>query len=246
MSTPVWQSPTTGQPTLAAHVNQFLTIHPSQLLYAATRTSSQTTAGVGNVSTNNTWLAQSFTTGASQTAVGYVTLQLGASTSSGSLLPPTTVSIYTNSAGAPGTALVSTTVTAEFAFQGPLNLPIPVPVTGLSVSTQYWIVVKSSTVGTGNYSLNKSNQVSGASTSPNGTAWTAQAFGFLYQVFDQTASGTLTFNYSDSGARWVWYSYNTNGSFHNIAEFTAGQTTAGYLQSFRTAIYPSNILNLVF
>lgn len=241
-----WQAPTTGQPPLANHVNQFLTTHASTIIYAGTVRSSQTTAGSGSVSTNNTWLAQSFTTAGGQTTIGYVSLQLADSTSSGALLPPTTVSIYTNSAGSPGTALVSTTVTAEYTFHGPLNLLIPLPITGLSAATQYWIVVKASTVGTGNYSLNKSNQVSGASTSPDGSTWTAQAYGFLYQVFDLTATGARQFDYSDNGARWTWYSYNTNGSFNNITEFTAGQTTSGYLQSFRTAIYSGNILNLVF
>lgn len=237
-TTPTWQAATSGQLPLAAQVNQFLGPHQMQLLYPSLRKSSQTTAGSGNVTTNGTWLAQSFTTATGQTTIGYTQLNIVTTGGMAGVLTPTTVSIYTNNAGAPGTALVSTTVSAEYVTQAPATVTFPTPVTGLTQSTTYWIVVSAAGDSTHNFQWNKSNQTSGASTSANGTTWAAQTYGFIYQVWDQTISGnTPLLTWEDGGARWVWFSYSANNEINTVAEFTAGQTTMGYTQSFRVPAY---------
>lgn len=242
-TTPTWQAATSGQPGKAGHVNQFLGTHAATVLYTGVQTAAQTTAGTGSVTTNGTWLAQSFTTAAGQTAVGYVVMQLQGTNDLGANLPSTTVSLYANGSGAPtGSSLVTTTATAEYVGNGPLNLVVPLPATGLTASTTYWIVVAAAGNSTYYYEWNKSNQTSGASTSTNGTTWTAQSYGFLYQVYDQTPSGLVTCMWEDSGARWTWTAYGAQNLVSEYAEYTAGQTASGYLQSFRFFTYSNGLL----
>lgn len=238
MAAPAYQAATAGQAPLAAHVNQLLGTHPTTYLYAAVQRAAQATAGTGNINSNGQYMAQSFSTAAGQTAVGYVAIQLLNNTNNGSNLAPTTVSIYANASGAPtGTPLISTTVTAEYANAGPVNLVIPTPVTGLTPSTTYWIVVAAAGNATYSYDWNKSNQASGASTSTNGTTWTSQTYGLLYQVFDQSATGEVTVVWADGGSRWVWFGYDGSQRITTVAEYTAGQTASGYLQAFRSLSY---------
>lgn len=247
-TTPTWLAATAGQSQVAGQVTQFLGTHASVILYAATQTAAQTTAGAASTSTNGLYLAQSFTTAVGQTAVGYVIVPVTTATTSGSNLATTTLSLYANSGGAPsGVALVSTTITAEYANKASggaatVKLVYPLPVTGLTASTTYWLVLTSAGNVSNSYTWYRSNQVSGASTSPNGTTWTAQAYGFEYQVFDQTASGLLTATRDDAGARWTATTYTTLNLVNTYAEYTAGQTAAGYLQSFRTNSYSNGLL----
>lgn len=246
-TTPTWQAATSGQPALAGHVNQLLGTHKSTLLYTGVQTAAQTTVGTGSVSSNGLYIAQSFATAAAQTAIGYVLAYItSGSATSGSQLGPTTLSLYANSAGAPtGSALVSCTLTAEYVANAPTFVTFPLPITGLTASTTYWLVLAPAGNVTYSYLWYKSNQTSGASTSTNGTSWTAQAYGLLYQIYDQTASGSLVSAWDDSGARWTWTSYNTNGTINQYAEYTAGQTAAGYLQSFRTMAYSNGLLKTI-
>lgn len=247
VGTPVWQAPTAGQAPRAAHVNQLLGLHTTTTLYSSTAQASQTTNGVTSTSTNGLYLAESFITGASQTLVGYVVIPLSTTTTSGTSLVPTTVSIYSNSAGAPGTALVSTTVTAEYANLATAGtatnrLTVPVPAT-VTAATTYWIVVTAAGNVSNSYTWYRSNQVTGASTSPDGVTWTGQAYGFVYQVFDQTpAAQTIKCTYEDSGARWTASTFTAQNMTSTFAEYTVGQTTSGYLQSFRTYTYSNGIL----
>jgi hypothetical protein len=242
MPTPTWQAATTGQLPRAAHVTQLLGSHASQILYAGVQRAAQTTAGTGNTSTNGLYLAQSFTTASGQTAIGYVMIQLESNTSAGANLPPTTVGIYANSGGAPtGSALVSATLTAEYSNAAPANVTVPVPVTGLTASTTYWIVAAAAGSSTYSFSWNKSNQASGASTSANGSLWNAASYGFLFQVYDQTVTGQPACTWDDSGARWTWTGYTTQNQVSQYAEYTSGQTNSGYLQSFRTFTYTSGL-----
>ena len=245
---PAWEAATTGQPPLASQINQFLGPHPSNELYAAVQTAAQTTAGSTTTNTNGTYLAQSFTTAGGQTAIGYVIVPVTTTTTSGSSLATTTVGLFANSAGAPaGSALVSTTITAEYAnlASGGTNtvkLIYPLPATGLTASTTYWIVVAAAGNVSNSYTWFQSNQVSGASTSPDGVTWTAQGYGFEYQVFDQTASGLLTAVVEDSGSRWTVSTYTATGEISTYGEYTAGQTASGYLQSYRTYSYSNGLL----
>lgn len=246
VTTSTWLGATTGVLPAAAQQQAFLGIHGTQMLYAATQQAGQTTNGSTSTSTSGLWLAQSFTTGASQTAVGYVIVPVTTTATSGASLSTTTLALYANSAGAPtGSALGSVTVTAEYANLGSggtatNRLVYPLPVTGLTAATTYWLVLHS-TASTGSYSWYRSNQTSGASTSTNGTAWTSQAYGFVHQVFDQTASGLLTAVWEDSGARWQALYYGTTGEVFSLGQYTVAQG-GGYQQGWRNFTYSSGLL----
>lgn len=247
MTTPVWQAPTAGQQVRADHVNQFLGFHKSTNLYTAVQTAAVITNGTAHSNSNSLYMAQSFTTGASQTAIGYLNLPYGSYVSSGSVLGTTSIGIWTNVAGAPGVPLVTTTITTEYAqgiTQGvdTTYAPYPVPVTGLTPSTTYWIVTTPAGDPTNHYTWRQSASASGASTSTNGTTWTPQAFGFQYQVFDQTPSGNRVHTWEDSGARWTWTRYNNNGTVARTGEYTVGQNATGYLQSMRQFNYTASQL----
>lgn len=248
VTTPAWLAATAGQPQVAGQVNQFLGTHASIVLYAAVQTAAQATAGGASTSTNGLYLAQQFTTAVGQTAVGYVLVPVTTTTPTGSSLATTTLSLYANSAGAPsGAALVSTTLTAEYAnlaSGGTATVPViyPLSVTGLTASTTYWLVLAAAGNVSNSYTWYRSNQASGASTSPTGATWTAQTYGFKYQVFDQTASGLQVATREDAGARWTASSYTAAGLISTYAEYTAGQSAAGYLQSFRTFSYSGGLL----
>ncbi|MHA6764673.1 hypothetical protein [Streptacidiphilus sp. PAMC 29251] len=251
---PVWLGATTGQQGNAGQINQFLGAHTTQYLYAAVQTAGQTTAGAATSNTNALFLAQSFTTAVGQTAIGYVIVPVSTATASGSLLAPTTLSLYASSGGAPsGSALVSTVVTAEYANlatggTNTVRVPIPLPVTGLTASTTYWLVLASAGNASHSYTWFRSNQASGASTSPTGSVWTTQTYGFEFQVFDQTASGLVTATWEDSGARWTATTYVTAASINQlkaIAEYTVAQGSNAYVQSFRSFAYSNGLLTKV-
>jgi hypothetical protein len=201
------------------------------------------------VNTNGLYLAQSFTTAVGQTTIGYVQLDMSTTGGLVSILPPTTLSLYANSGVAPsGSALVTTTVAAEYvATHVGTTITIPLPITGLTASTTYWLVLTPAGDASHFFNWNKSNQVSGASTSVNGTAWTAQAYGLLYQVWDQTISSQQVISiWEDSGARWTWFDYS--GSTPTvIAEFTAGQTVTAtsYTQSYRSLTFSGSAVTSI-
>jgi hypothetical protein len=214
-------------------------------LYAATQTAAQATAGATSTNTSGTWLAESFTTAVGQTQIGYVIVPVRTASVTAANLAPTTLRLYANSGGAPtGAPLASVTITLEYATTAVLNTPIiyPLPVSGLTASTTYWLVTPAAGNGTDHYNWYRSNQASGASTSANGTTWAAQAYGFQYRVFDQSATGLLTSTWDDSGARWTATTYNATQQISTYAEYTAGQTATGYLQSLRTYTYSSGML----
>jgi hypothetical protein len=157
------------------------------------------------------------------------------------------VTLRTNNAGAPSsTILGTTTLASEYVATGPATSVIPMPVTGLTASTTYWIVLSATGDSTHHFNWSKSNQVSGTSTSPDGITWTPQAYGSLYEVWDQTISGIQPIIlWEDSGARWVWLNYNADDTVATIAEYTAGQTTTGYMQSFRNLTYSGGSITAV-
>jgi hypothetical protein len=246
-TTPAWLAATAGQAGLAGQVNQFLGTHADAFLYAGTLQASQVTAGTVSTSTSSLYLAQEFTAGSAQTATGYIQIPLTTTTPAGSSLAPATVSLCANNAGAPGTVLQQVTVPAEYAYlasgggTATTFVTIPLPASGLTAAASYWLTVAAAGNPTNNYAWYRSNQASGASTSVNGTAWTAQTYGFEYRVYDLTASGNLTCIWEDSGARWSAMTYS-GAHIATLAEYTAGQTTAGYLASYRTLAYSGNDL----
>lgn len=234
---PSWLGATSGQGAQAGQVNQFLGSHPSTFVYAAVQRAAQNTAGAGAVNSNSLWIAQSFATASGQTAIGRVVLTLAVTGSPA----PLTVGLYANSAGAPtGAALVSVAVAKEFLTGTPAALSIPLPAT-VTASTTYWIVATAVGDVSNFFSWSKSNQVTGASTSANGTVWAAQAYGLLYQVYDQSASGSLTHTFEDSGARWTGLGYNASSQVSKLQEYTVAQSS-GYIQSNRTLSYSGTLL----
>ena len=250
-ATPAWQAATSGQAPKAAHINQFLGVHTFQNLYSGVLKESQTTAGSSSTASNGLYIAQQFTTAVGQTTVGYVSIPLTTTTTSGVNLATTTISLYTDNAGAPGTTILGSTVlTAEYANfasggTATVNVLYPLPISGLTASTAYWLVTAPAGTSGNKYTWYQSNQVSGASTSPDGTTWTAQAYGLLYKVYDQTASGLLTATWEDSGDRWTVNTYTALDQISTYAEYTAGQTASGYAMSTRTMTYSNSFLTQV-
>lgn len=228
MATPSWIAATPGQPPLANQVNQFLGTHAIQFVYTGVSLGGQTTAGTGSTATNGLYITQTFTPGTTQ-APGRFVLTLARTGSPA----PLTVSIQTNSAGAPsGTSVASTSVPSGYVPTGATAVSIPLPCS-LTASTVYWIVLNAVGDASNFFSWSKSNQTSGVSTSTNGTSWTTQTYGCLYQRFDQSAVAPLLHTYEDTGARWTTLVSGAGTALAGIDEYTVGQAS-GYLQSQRT------------
>jgi hypothetical protein len=233
MVTPAWLGATAVQLPLASQVNQFLGSHAITYVYTGVSVSRQITAGSGGVASNGTYVAQSFTTG-SFTTVGRIAFNM--TTTGGPA--PTTISLQTNNAGAPsGTVLVSTVMPPGWANAAPTYQSLPLPVTGLSASTTYWIVASAAGDASDFFTYEKSNQTSGTSTSTNGTSWTAQTYGLLYEVFDLSATPPFLHTWEDSNARITNIGSNTNATPAYIEEYTVAQGTNQFAYSYRTFSY---------
>lgn len=232
---PAYTAATAGQPGNAGAVNQLLGAHTSTILYAGVQTSAQTTAGTGNAPSYAAWASQTFVTGSSQTTLGYVLLQ---ESTVGSTTTPMQVQLYAdNGTGLPaGAALASTTAAFEYVAFAPHFVTFPLPA-AVTPSTTYHLVVPMVGTSSNYFGWGKSNQTSGAATSPDGVTWTAQSYGLLFEVFDQTPAGLVTCTYDDGGSRWTWSQYNTTNQVSEYCEYTAGQTAGAYLQSNRTFSY---------
>jgi|SRR6185437_6016001 hypothetical protein len=241
MATPSWLGATATQLPLANQVNQFLGSHATTYVYTGTTVSQQTTAGTGSTTSNGLYIAQSFTTG-SFTTVGRVAFNM---TTTGSPAP-TTFSLRTNSSGAPSsTVLVSTTIPPGWANSTPSYQSVPLPVTGLSASTTYWLVASAAGDASNYYSYFRSNQTSGASTSPDGVTWTAQAYGFLYEIFDLSAIYPLVHTWDDGNARITKVGFNGNNQPSFIEESTVAQGSNQFVYSFRNINYSGTNLTSV-
>lgn len=243
--TPTWQTATSGQKANAGHVNQFLGTHQASYLYQGALQAFQTTGTAVYSDSLTQWLSQTITTGIAQTTIGYVQLQLSAVGGSPTLplISPLTVSLYADLSGLPtGAAIVSATLNDSYVYSSGFWVTAPLTVTGLTPSTKYHVVTN--LVGTtGHYYVwQRSNQTSGAATSATGSGWSAQTYGLMYQVYDQSTSGQLQLIYEDNGSRWTQFTYNTNGTIAQVTEYTAGQTVTGYLQSQRNLTYSNGLV----
>src|SRR5258707_5381684 len=187
-SIPAWLGATAGQQPNAGAVDQFLGTHSAAFIYSGNTLQSQQATGSGlYVSTASTYLAQQITTGSSQTVIGTVHLQV--STVGGSpitaTIPPLTVSLYASNSGFPyGSALATAAISEQYVYSGAFFLTVPLLATGLSSSTTYWVVVSPAGTGSAYYVWQKSNQIGGALTSTDGSTWTVQAYGLMYQGYD--------------------------------------------------------------
>lgn len=236
MATPAWIGATTGQPPLASQVNQFLGTHQIECLYTGVSLGGQATAGSGAVNTNGLYAAQLFTPSAAQTPGRFVlTLSVTGSPA------PLALSIQTSTGSAPsGTSVVSTMLPAAFVGASAGSVSIPMPCS-LAAATSYWIVANAVGDSSDFYSLSKSNQTSGASTSPTGAAWTAQTYGLLYMRFDQSVVGPLTHTWEDFGARWTTFGRNANTSVSSLDEYTVAQSATA-VSSARSMTYSGQSL----
>lgn len=234
MAVPPWQSPVVGAQALAGHVNQLLGTHPTTYLYQGVLQASSA-GGTGTASSSGTWLAQRFTTGSSQTAVGYLAF---ASAVTGSPAP-WTVSLQADAAGQPsGTALASVQYPKELAATVTAAL---VP-SACTASTQMWIVAEAVGDVSDYFTWAKSSAGSGAMTSPDGVTWTAQSYGLRYVVYDQSTVPPLIGIVEDSGARYTLFGWSGTGEPVLVEEFTSGQTQGGYSVSARTLTYSGGML----
>lgn len=239
MATPNWIGATSGQSPMASQVNQFLGTHAVTCVYTGADRDNQSTAGAGAVNSNGLWIAQKFTAGATYTS-GRVVLTLALTGSPA----PWTLSLQADSAGAPsGTALASITLPSSFVpgSAGAVSMPLPTAITSGSV---YWVVAQAVGDVSDFYAWSKSNQVSGASTSPTGSTWTTQAYGLLFQVWDNTAVAPLVHTYEDAGARWTAIGVNANTTVSSLDEYTTAQN-AGTFQSARSFTYGGTDLTAV-
>jgi len=235
LPTPAWLGATSGYNAYAGQINQFLGVHAISYIYQGVETAIEPTLGSGTVSSDGLYVAQSFATAAGQTAIGYVTAEVGVTGSPG----PLAVSVQASSGGAPsGTALVTTMLPEELAGT---PASVMLPVTGLTAATTYWIVFAAAGDASDYFTLYKSNQTSGVSTSANGTSWTAQAYGIVYAVYDQSPVAPLAGTWEDSGARWTALAYNGSGQLSGLKEFTTGQSAAGYTASSRALSYSGTL-----
>jgi hypothetical protein len=234
LAVPVYQAAVAGLPGLAGQINQFLGTHPTQFLYAGVQQASAA-GGTGTASSEASWLAQKFTTGSTQTAVGYVTF---ATTVTGSPVP-WTISVQADGGGFPGgTPLASVSVPKEFAASSVTAL-LPCAVAS---ATQYWIVAELTGDSSDFFTWAKSSAGTGAMTAPDGLTWSAAAYGLRFAVYDQATVPPLIGAVEDSGARFTLFTWTASAGPATVQEFTVGQTQAGYAESSRTLSYSGPFL----
>lgn len=241
MASPNWIGASPAYVGLSGQVNQFLGSHSSVISYGGNAIQASGGTGTGLYgSTDGLYLAQEFTTGASQTVIGSVSLQL--STVGGSpvtaTIAPLVISLYASLFGVPtGSPLAAATVTEQYVYSSPFWLSLPLAASGLTASTQYQLVVSAVGSASAYYAWQQSNTLFGASTAPDNVTWTAEGYGYMYEVFDNSGTtGNATLLTDDNGARFVQFAYNANNQPTSITEYTQTQNGAGITQT-RTLTY---------
>ena len=231
MVAPSWLGATSGQLPASGQVNQFLVTHPATVVYTGAQQGGQTTLGSGSTTTNGLYLAQQFTAG-STFGLGRIVVWMSVTGSPA----PTTFSIRTSSGGVPtATVLSSTAVPAQYPTGTAAAVSVPLPCS-LASGTGYWIVASAAGDASDFFSWFRSNQTSLASTSANGTSWTAQTYGFYYSYWDQSAVMPLAHTWEDSGARWT--AWQSSASIPTgLEEYTVAQGTGQYVYSGRSIGY---------
>jgi hypothetical protein len=244
MTAPTWLGASAGYTALSGQVNQNLLTHNSVWSYSGSLvTTSAVTGTAVYTSTDALYLAQTFTTGASQTGIGQVWLQLSAVGGSPitATITPLVVSLYLAQFGLPtGSPIASATVVEQDVYTGPFWLSVPL-VASVSPTTSYYLVVSPAGTATAYYVWQQSNRPSGALTAPDGTTWTSQSFGYMYQIFDNSGTtGPLTSMVDDDGARYLQLTY-TSGQLTGTTEYVQTQNGVGLTQT-RTFTYSGNQL----
>jgi hypothetical protein len=245
---PVYKAAVVGGPGNAGGVNQSLVPHSATAIFdSAVLTAGQSTGTGVYTTTEAQYLSQQFQTTATQTTISEVWVQVSVVGGSAitNVIDPLTVGIYADAGGEPiGSALASATVSETSVYSSGFWVVVPLPVTGLSSSTSYHVVVNAAGTSTSYYVWQNNNQTSGGSISPDFVAWTDQTFGFMYRVYDQTSTGgsLMTYLVEDSGARWTKYGYDGTNELTTIDEYTTDQTGNGSFTSSRTLSYTGGFL----
>ena len=239
MATPNWIGATAGQAPLASQVNQLLGTHAVTMVYTGVSLGSSTTLAGAATNSNGLWIAQAFTPGV-QTAQRWVfTLAVTGSPA------PLVMSIQTDSAGAPsGTALATTLIPNAFVPGAAGQVSVPTAAVAFAAATQYWAVFNAVGDPSNFYAVSRTTAASGASTSTNGSTWTAQAYGLYYNRFDNSITAPLLHTYEDSGVRWTTLSRNANTTVSGLKEYNTAQNS-GFFQSVRTFTYSGTDLTAV-
>lgn len=243
MATPSWLAQVAGQAANAGAITQFLGAHGSQWVYTGAAQDAQSTAGSGTVSLQSGYLAQTIATKIGQTTIGRVALQIATVGGSGTsaTIGPLSVSLYASLSNAPtGNLLASVQVPEPYVFNGSPWVSIPLYATGLSPAAPYALVLTGPGTSGAHYTWAKSNQTSGAATSPDDLTWTAQAYGLMYEVFDTTAAWPPIAICEDAGARITTLAYTANQPT-GIAEYVQAQDGSCLVTS-RTLSYTSGAL----
>jgi hypothetical protein len=242
MPTPVWLGGSAGYGAQSGQVNQFITTHNSIWAYSGSLLEdNETTGSAVYTSTEAQYLAQSFTTGPTQTEIGPVLLQI--STVGGSpitaTITPLVVSIHASFGGIPtGSAISSAILTEQAVYSSPFWVSMPL-LSVVTPSTVYQLVVAAAGSSSAYYAWQQSDQPSGAATSPDDSTWTQQAYGFMYQIYDNSGSeGPVTTMVDDDGARTAQMTY-TGGLLTSLREFSQTQDGSDLLQT-RTFTYSGN------
>ncbi|NUP47560.1 MAG: hypothetical protein HOW97_09655 [Catenulispora sp.] len=234
---PAWQPAVVGAQGTAGHVNQFLVGHESTVSYGGTLQGSSAPGSGVYSSTQTQWLSQQFVTAAAQTTVGYVRLQISdvGGSPTLALIPSLTVELYADSLGLPtGPVLASATVTGQYLYSQPWWATIPLAASGLTAGTPYQIVTSMAGAAGHYYVWQHSTTAGGSGTSPDGTTWTANSFGLMYQIFDQNggASTMPLILDEDNGLRVTSFTYNASNQLASISTYTTSSAgTVAYAAS---------------
>jgi hypothetical protein len=243
VATASWLAASPAYVGLPGQVNQLLASHTSQWVYGGSLVSQEATGDAVYQSTETVYLAQLILTGASQTAIGRLGLQI--STVGGSpttaTIPPLTVGLYASQFGLPSGAPLGAVQLAEPAvYTSGFWVSVPLAASGLTASTPYWVVVALAGSAGAYYVWQQSNVGAGGASAPDGVTWAAGPYGFMYQVYDATGGGNLLSMVDDGGARTVTFTYS-GATLTGITEYTQTQA-GGTLVSSRTLTYSNGIL----
>lgn len=236
MATPNWNAATAGQQPLAGQVNQFLGTHAVNFVYTGVTQGSSTTLAGSATNSNGLYIAQQFTPGAQSSQRWVFTLAVTGSPN------PLTMTIQTNNSGAPsGTVLSTTLIPNAFVPGSAGQVSVPTAPITFSAATVYWVVFSAVGDVSNFYAVSRTTAVSGASTSTNGSTWTAQAYGLYYNRFDTSTTGPMLHTYEDSGARWTSIGHNASSTVTSLSEYNTAQNS-GFFQSVRSFTYSSGDL----
>lgn len=241
MATPSWLAASPGYRADAGAVTQFLGAHTSQWVYTGTLQTQQATGSAVYESLASLYYSQLITTGAAQTTIGRVALQVSAVGGSPltATISPLAVALYAASSGIPtGPVLAAAQVAEPYVYSQPFWCSVPLYAAGLSPSSTYCLVAYGPSTGSAYYAWQCSTQPTGAATSTDGVTWNVAPYGLMWQVYDATASGQIQSIVADDGARIATLSWS-GAALTGITEYTIMQG-GGTLVSTRTLTYASN------